>query len=190
MIQTEHHPLRPFLPPNAAILFLGSFPPQKKRWCMDFFYPNFQNDMWRIWGLNMFADKDYFVLKEEKRFCYDKIVDFCMKYGFAFYDTASAVRRLQDNASDKFLEVVEETDIGALLARIPHCKAIVTTGEKATDVLTGKYNCPKPKIGTSETISIEGKTYDFYRMPSSSRAYPLALTKKAEMYSALKRYFV
>ncbi|MBQ4009731.1 MAG: uracil-DNA glycosylase family protein, partial [Bacteroidales bacterium] len=112
MIQTEHHPLRPFLPPNAVILFLGSFPPQKKRWCMDFFYPNFQNDMWRIWGLNMFADKDYFVIKEEKRFCYDKIVDFCTKYGFAFYDTASAVRRLQDNASDKFLEVVEETDIG------------------------------------------------------------------------------
>lgn len=188
MIQTEHHPLRPFLPPNAAILFLGSFPPQKKRWCMDFFYPNFQNDMWRIWGLNMFDDKDYFVIKEEKKFCYDKIVAFCTKYGFAFYDTASAVRRLQDNASDKFLEVVEETDIGGLLSQIPHCKAIVTTGEKATDVLTGKYNCPKPQIGTSETIIIDGKSYDFYRMPSSSRAYPLAITKKAETYLVLKKY--
>ena len=188
MAQIEHHPLRPFLPPNAVILFLGSFPPQKKRWCMDFFYPNFQNDMWRIWGLNLFADKDYFVLKEEKKFRYNKIVDFCNHYGFAFFDTASAVRRLQGNASDKFLEVVEETDIGALLTQIPHCKAIVTTGEKATDVLTGKYNCPKPKIGTNEKIIINGESYDFYRMPSSSRAYPMALSRKAEMYSVLMRY--
>ena len=30
---------------------LGSFPPQQKRWSMAFFYPNFQNDMWRIFGL-------------------------------------------------------------------------------------------------------------------------------------------
>lgn len=34
----EYHPLRPFTPKNARVLFLGSFPPQRKRWCMDFFY--------------------------------------------------------------------------------------------------------------------------------------------------------
>ncbi len=44
----ERHPLQPFLPPNAQILVLGSFPPPKERWCMNFFYPNPQNDMWRI----------------------------------------------------------------------------------------------------------------------------------------------
>ena len=44
----EYHPLRPFLPENAKVLFLGSFPPQRKRWCMDFYYPNFINDHWRI----------------------------------------------------------------------------------------------------------------------------------------------
>ena len=38
----EHHPLEPFLPENAVLLMLGSFPPQKKRWSMDFFYPNLQ----------------------------------------------------------------------------------------------------------------------------------------------------
>ena len=37
----EYHPLRPFLPERAKVLFLGSFPPQRKRWCMDFYYPNF-----------------------------------------------------------------------------------------------------------------------------------------------------
>ena len=44
----EWHPLRPFLPPNARVLFLGSFPPPRQRWCIDFFYPNYINDHWRI----------------------------------------------------------------------------------------------------------------------------------------------
>ena len=189
MIQIEQHPLQPFLPPNAAVLFLGSFPPPRKRWSMEFFYPNFLNDMWRIWGLNFFNDANYFVLTAEKKFNYQKIVDFCNAYGFAFFDTASAVKRLQENASDKFLEVVEPTDIEALLEQIPHCKAIVTTGEKATDVLVSRYECAKPKVGLSETVNIGTKQYELFRMPSSSRAYPLALTKKAEAYKVLMPYF-
>ena len=53
----ESHPLEPFLPGNAILLMLGSFPPQKKRWSMDFFYPNWSNDMWRIFGLVFFNQK-------------------------------------------------------------------------------------------------------------------------------------
>ena len=39
-IGIERHPLQPFLPPNGRLLMLGSFPPPRKRWCMDFFYHN------------------------------------------------------------------------------------------------------------------------------------------------------
>ena len=48
LLNIEEHPLEPFLPANAKLLMLGSFPPQKKRWSMEFFYPNLQNDMWRF----------------------------------------------------------------------------------------------------------------------------------------------
>ena len=58
--QIERHPLRPFMPENAQLLMLGSFPPPKERWCMDFFYPNPQNDMWRIMGQIFYSDKTYF----------------------------------------------------------------------------------------------------------------------------------
>lgn len=74
----EHHPLEPFLPENAVLLMLGSFPPQKKRWSMDFFYPNLQNDMWRIFGFIFFDDKDYF-LSPEKIFDKERIIAFCEK---------------------------------------------------------------------------------------------------------------
>ena len=53
--EVEWHPLIPFLPENAKVLFLGSFPPQRKRWCIDFYYPNFINDHWRIEGQVFFG---------------------------------------------------------------------------------------------------------------------------------------
>lgn len=68
--------LEPFLPANAQLLMLGSFPPQKKRWSMDFYYPNWNNDMWRITGLLFFNDKDHFVDKSLKAFCKEHIISF------------------------------------------------------------------------------------------------------------------
>lgn len=107
-------PSSTFLPENAHILMLGSFPPPKKRWSIDFFYPNMQNDMWRIFGLVFFDNKDYFVDTAHKRFNKPLLETFLREKGVALYDTACAVNRLQDNASDKFLEVVEHTDIDAV----------------------------------------------------------------------------
>ena len=183
----EHHPLEPFLPEGARLLMLGSFPPKRERWSMDFFYPNWINDMWRIVGLLFFDDRRHFENKTEKRFDKERIVEFCSTFGLALFDAASAVRRLQDNASDKFLEVVTQTDIRGLLDRCPTLRAIVTTGEKATDQVVEQFACEKPKVGAYVEIQHAGRTLHFWRMPSSSRAYPLSLEKKAEFYRILFR---
>lgn len=183
----EYHPLKPFLPENAKVLFLGSFPPQRKRWSMDFFYPNFINDHWRLEGQLFFGDKNHFVDVEAKRFKIDEIVAFCQEKGLAFFDTSTAIRRLQDNASDKYLEVVESTDIRALLHQLPHCRAIVTTGEKATETICASLGIQVvPKVNTyvtiPETNNLDGDPILLYRLPSSSRAYPLSFDKKAAAY--------
>ena len=178
----EQHPLEPFLPSHATLLMLGSFPPQKKRWSMDFFYPNLQNDMWRIFGLLFFNDKEHFLLPGKKAFNKDYLIKFLTEKGIALYDTASVIRRLQDNASDKFLEVIEPTDIRLLLKQLPHCKAIVTTGQKATDIIRSQIEVDEPSVGQSCPFEFEDRTLQLYRMPSSSRAYPLALEKKAISY--------
>ncbi len=186
----ECHPLKPFLPPGAYILMLGSFPPKREKWSMDFFYPNFQNDMWRIMGHIFFSDKNHFIDTNPetvavglRRFDYPKIVEFCTEKGIALYDTARAVRRLKDNASDKFLEIAEATDISALLARLPECRIIITTGEKATRTLTETMKCGEPKTGACTKFVHNAREYLFYRMPSSSRAYPMSVEKKAAIYS-------
>lgn len=181
-MQIEQHPFEPFLPGNAKVLMLGSFPPQEKRWSMRFYYPNFINDMWRILGLAFFEDKDRFVDAKAKKFRLDDIIQFCSAKGIALYDTATAIRRLKDNASDKFLEVVEPTDVPALLRHIPECKAIAVTGEKAAATLCAIFSAAQPRMGKYSEFTFEGRAIRLYRLPSSSRAYPLPLQQKAAVY--------
>lgn len=152
---------------------------------MPFYYPNWINDFWRIMGLIHFGDKDHFCILAEKRFDEAAIRIFCTEQGLAFYDTACEVRRLKDNASDAFLEVVTPTDLPALLARIPRCHTLVTTGQKATEVIASTFGCPVPPVGGNIDLSIAGRPIRFWRMPSTSRAYPLPLEKKAEAYRKL-----
>lgn len=141
--------------------------------------------MWRILGHIFFGDRHHFEIKGEKRFNKETVIEFCTCKGIALYDTASEIRRLKDNASDKFLEVVTPTDIEALLAALPHCTAIVTTGQKATDVITVTFRCTEPIVGNVTAIETNSRKLRFWRMPSTSRAYPLALEKKAEFYKKM-----
>ncbi len=196
--EIERHPLRPFLPPNAQLLMLGSFPPPKERWCMDFFYPNPQNDMWRIMGQIFFGDKTHFEeprdsLKGQrddvqctkagkKVFNREEIVSFCETKGIAIFDTAQAVIRLQGNAADEHLEIVAQTDIAALLQQIPLCHDICCTGGKAAETLAKLLHTATPKPGEYIETAFAGRTIRFWRMPSSSRAYPLSFDKKAAAY--------
>lgn len=185
MPEIESHPLEPFLPANARLLMLGSFPPPRKRWSMDFFYPNLQNDMWRIFGHLFFNDKNHFLLPDKASFCKEEIVTFLQEKGIALFDAATVVRRLQGNASDKFLEIIEPTDIRLLLKQLPQCQAIAATGQKAIDTIRLQVDADEPFVGRKVPFSFEDRDMHLYRMPSSSRAYPLALEKKAEYYLSM-----
>lgn len=213
----EFHPLEPFLPENAKVLFLGSFPPPKARWSMEFFYPNWINDFWRIQGLIHYGDKGYFETAESKSptplngnlknaqktikaFDKDRIVAFCNEKGIALFDTARKVCRLKGNADDNFLEIVERTDVLELLEAMPECRTIVTTGGKASEELQAYFEekgvkVKIPKVGECSPlqlppngegrISLQSDILHWWRMPSSSRAYPMKLEKKAEYYRRL-----
>lgn len=186
-LEIETHPLKPFLPSNAKLLMLGSFPPPKTRWKMDFYYPNYQNDMWKIFGLCFFQNKEYFLDVAHKNFKERLIRDFLTETGIAIYDTAYQVIRLTGNASDKFLKIHTPTHLEDLLKHIPDCKNMMTTGDKATDtlMLSMPEGTTKPMIGQSSQVYFAQREMTLYRMPSSSRAYPLALEKKAEAYHQL-----
>jgi G:T/U-mismatch repair DNA glycosylase len=181
-IQIETHPLPPFLPPNAKLLMLGTFPPPLNRWAMDFYYPNFQNDMWRIFGLAFFDDKNHFMATDSKKFDRLSLEKFLRNKGIALSDIAVKVRRLKGNASDQFLEIVEKTNLVAMLEKITDCRAIMTAGEKAASTLLSITGSALPPVGGFVEFDYCGRHLKHYRMPSSSRAYPKPLSEKAEVY--------
>ena len=127
-LRIERHPWPPYIPDGAKYLFLGTFPPKPERWSMDFFYPNKINDFWRVMGIIFKNDKNAFWDSGQQRFDLDAIKALLDREGIALWDTAMAVRRLKDNASDKFLEIVEPIDLKALLDARPSIVQVVTTG--------------------------------------------------------------
>lgn len=183
MKQIERHPLPPYIPNDSKVLMLGAFPPKREKWSMDFFYPNFINDMWRIMGIILHDDKDYFVDVINKKFDLDNIKLVLNTIGVAVSDVATEVCRLKDNASDKYLEIVSSIDIYNMLEMMPSCQTIITTGEKAGSVVSSLTNTSIPKIGKYTEISVDNsRIIRHYRLPSTSRAYPMKIEEKAKYY--------
>lgn len=183
-MNTETHPWPPFIPPHAKILIMGTFPPAPNRWSMDFYYPNRQNDFWRIMGLIFFDNKQRFYDELTRTYRLDDIKRLLTVRGIALNDTGAEIIRTKGNASDKFLEIVRPVNLRGLLDLMPECHTVATTGEKAASVIAALTSTPLPKMGEMVT-SADG--LNIWRMPSTSRAYPMAIEKKAEYYTALFR---
>lgn len=183
--QIETHPWQPFLPGNSKVLIMGTFPPGPHRWSMNFYYPNRTNDFWKMCGLIFFNDPLALYDEEKKSFILPEIKSLLEHNGIALSDTGYKIRRLKGNASDKYLDIIQPVDLFNLLKKIPACHTIATTGEKAAGVIAELTGSEIPKLGEY----IDTPTgLRHWRMPSTSRAYPLPLIEKAEYYTRLFHY--
>ena len=189
--EIELRPFPPFLPPNATVLMMGSFPPAAEKRAMEFHYPNFQNDMWRVYGLVFFGDAMHFQCVGEKAFDAEKIKAFLTERGIGSCPGVRRAIRTHGNASDAYLKVVETVELPEILEKIPQCRRICTTGGKATEILLTllETDVKAKDFKTGETISARCGDRDLLvtRLPSTSRAYPMKLEKKAEAY---RKFFV
>ncbi len=181
----ETHPWAPYMPAGAKVLVMGTFPPQPKRWAMDFYYPNRTNDFWFMMGLIFRGDRYALYDRELKLFDVEAIKRLLDERGIAMNDTVRRARRLMGNASDKFLDIVEAVPLHDLLAAMPECRTVATTGEKAAGVIADLTGTALPRMGEMVTAA-DG--LEIWRMPSTSRAYPLKLEKKAEYYERMFRH--
>lgn len=181
----ESHPWPPFIPPGARVLIMGTFPPGAHRWSMDFYYPNRTNDFWKICGLLFLGNPDALYDAGARRFDVEAIKALMTEKHIALNDTGRKVRRLKGNASDKYLEIVEPVPLYDLLATMPDCHAVATTGEKAAGVIAEITDTEVPKMGTMVTGP---GGLEIWRMPSTSRAYPLPVAHKAEIYAKMFRH--
>ncbi len=183
-MQIERHPWEPFVPEGARVLIMGTFPPGSHRWSMDFYYPNRTNDFWYMMGLIFFGNRYALYRPESKCFDLAVIKELLTDRHIALNDTAREVRRLKGNASDKFLDIVTPVPLYELLGSMPECHTVATTGEKAAGVVADITGTQVPKMGNM-VHSSDG--IDIWRMPSTSRAYPMRLEAKAAYYETLFR---
>ena len=189
----ERHPFTPFLPKGCKVVICGTFPPKAEKWSMNFFYPNFQNDMWRIFGKIFYGEKDYFFNKYNKTVDKAGIQQMLSQYKIGIGETVIEAIRLKDNASDKFLEIVTPVNLSKLFFDAPDCKIIATTGEKAASVIAALTNSAIPKMGEHLdlcTLLVDGSKRHFihWRLPSTSRAFPMPFEKKTTYYSEMLNF--
>lgn len=149
---------------------------------MDFYYPNRTNDFWKIFGLIFLGSPVALYDSSGKNFDLVAIKCLLTDKKIALNDTARTVRRLKGNASDKYLEIIEPIPLCELLKEMPYCRTVATTGEKAASVIAGITNTEMPRMGEMVT-NTDG--LEIWRMPSTSRAYPLPLEQKAEYYAKM-----
>lgn len=152
---------------------------------MDFYYPNRTNDFWPMMGLLFMGDRRALLDTDGRCYNLAAIKNLLDEKGIALNDTGRAVRRLKNNASDKYLEIIEPVPLYELLEKIPSCHTIASTGEKAASVIAEITGTEAPAKGKMVT-SPDG--LDIWRMPSTSRAYPLPLEQKARYYADMFRH--
>ena len=187
----ELRPFPPFLPPQATVLMMGSFPPAAEKRAMEFHYPNFQNDMWRVYGLVFFGDAMHFQRAGEKAFDAERIKAFLTERGIGSCPGVRRAIRTHGNASDAYLKIVETVELPEILEKIPQCRRICTTGGKATEILLAlletEVRAKEFKTGATITARCGDRDLLVTRLPSTSRAYPMKIEKKAEAY---RKFFV
>lgn len=123
MVPEETHPFKLYSPPNANILIAGTFPPTKKNWSYEFFYPNRQNLFWKIMAniagkeLRHFSGME--AVEERK-----EILNFL---NVAITDMGLKVNRIRDSFLDEHLIAIEFMDILEMLDQHTRINKIIFT---------------------------------------------------------------
>lgn len=121
----ETHPFGNFVPSNAQVLVLGSFPTHSKNWRFNSFYPGRANFFWRMLS-EIYRHKFIHISGTEAA---KERLALCEKKGIAISDTIYSCRRIVATSSkDSDLEMIEKMDILKILKKHPSIHTVILTG--------------------------------------------------------------
>jgi hypothetical protein len=76
--------------------------------------------------------------------------------------------------------------LSEILAQIPDCKSIISIGGKSAEIVADILGVKTPAVGEFVETVFSNRTIRLYRMPSTSRAFPLKIEVKAQAYEVIK----
>lgn len=120
MTEIEQHPFGYFLPENAEILIIGSFPCKVNNDYGEWFYcGSGKNDFWKL------LSEVYGMQVETK----SQKMELCQKHKIAITDIGGRIVRLKGNCSDSNLKIHEPNAIGIDNCLIPSIRKVFFTSK-------------------------------------------------------------
>jgi len=120
----EFHPWKYYLPPNAEVLIIGTFPTAFHNRSFDFFYPNKTNIFWKI--IYAIAQKELSTV-DDKILAVKSRKEVLDVLKVAITDMGYCIKRNDNSSQDEKLELVEATKIIDILKKTPTIKTIILT---------------------------------------------------------------
>lgn len=187
---TETHPWEPYFPENATKLILGTFPTAKRnRKTYEFFYPNPNNEFWKI--LFSIANVDF--EKSSKKDPIEERKKVLKKLRLGIADMGKVVHRQRGNSSDANLFPVQFTDILALLEDHKNIKTLIVTSSTGSnsvlswlhqycDLNKHNFKIPKGTLPLSTSFQFNDKEIVIKIVPSPSGQWRTKSGERLQMY--------
>jgi G:T/U-mismatch repair DNA glycosylase len=174
-MEKELHPWNWFAPENSRVLIVGTFPPTKRNWSFDFFYPNKANFFWRVIARIAETELQYpagdLAVEERK--------NLLRKLQVAVTDMGQHILRNANSSLDENLSIIEYMNIFRILDENPEIRKIIFTSSSGKEsaarwfnqFLAGheiKHRFPTGKRPIKSAIEYRGKTIELVVLYSTS----------------------
>lgn len=190
-LHEEEHPWKVYGSPSAKVLFVGTFPPAKKRWSYDFFYPNKANYFWNILAalqdkkLRHYAGED--AVAERKQ-----LLD---EVPAAVTDMGYKILRHGESSLDEHISPVQLMDIASILQEFQAIDRIILTSSSGKNSALAWFKSYFAAQGQTFTFSksntaaniiesVAGRSVDVVvvRSPSPRSARGLPFSELLQQY--------
>ena len=175
MSTKETHLWKWYIPSGAKTVIIGTFPPVRRNWSFDFFYPNKNNYFWRVLAALDGQELQYFSGKEavtERKALLDRL-----QVGLS--DMGQVICRKKDNSMDENLHIVKYMDILQLLDENPSVSKLVFTSSSGKTsaarwfknylTMQGiRYKIPKGKRPLRSRLELQGRSVEIVLLYSTS----------------------
>jgi len=174
-MQEEIHPWNWYIPAGAKTVIIGTFPPTRRNWSFDFFYPNKNNYFWKI--MARIAGRPLLHISGEE--AVNERKELLNRLLLGVSDMGQIIRRKTDSSLDQNLEIVAYMDIFKLLQENPSVRKLIFTSSSGKSSAIGwfreylslhqiPFKIPQGKRPLRKSIIINDNLFEIVLLYSTS----------------------
>jgi len=174
-MQYETHPWNRYIPEGAETVVIGTFPPTRRNWSFDFFYPNKNNYFWKL--IARIADRPLHHFSGDE--AVNERIELLNRLKLGVSDMGQTICRKNGSSLDQNLEIVAYMDIFKLLQENPSVRKMIFTSSSGKSSAIGwfkdylslheiPFKIPQGKRPLRTAITVDGKSYEVVLLYSTS----------------------